>query len=103
MDLQLRNKNAVVLGGTRGIGRAIAETLAAEGANVAICARNADQISEAVAALRDKGVRCTGASIDIIDGPALRRWIESAGHELGDIDILVSNAGAMAQGADPAS
>jgi 3-oxoacyl-[acyl-carrier protein] reductase len=103
MDLQLKNKNAVVLGGTRGIGRAIAETLAHEGASVAICARNADQVSEAVAALRDKGVRATGATVDITDGPALRKWIESAGNELGGIDILISNAGAMAQGGDPAS
>lgn len=103
MDLQLKNKNAVVLGGTRGIGRAIAETLANEGANVAICARNADQISEAVAALRDKGVRATGAAIDITDGPALRKWIDSAANELGGIDLLFSNAGAMAQGSDPAA
>jgi 3-oxoacyl-[acyl-carrier protein] reductase len=73
MDLQLAGKNAVILGGTRGIGRAIAETLAAEGANVAVCARNADQVAEAVAALAKSGVKATGKS------------------------------GAMAQGADPAS
>src|SRR6476646_8624045 len=103
MDLQLKNKNAVVLGGTRGIGRAIAETLANEGANVAICARNADQVSGAVAALKDKGVRAAGAPVDITDGTALRRWIETVGKEFGGIDILVSNAGAMAQGADPGS
>jgi len=103
MDLHLKNKNAVVLGGTRGIGRAIAETFAAEGANVAVCARNADQVKEAVAALKDKGVRATGASVDITDGAALKAWIAKAGDELGGIDMLVSNAGAMAQGPDPAS
>lgn len=103
MDLHLKNKNAVVLGGTRGIGRAIADTLADEGANVAVCARKADQVSEAVAALKDKGARATGAAVDITDGAALRKWIESAGNELGGIDILVSSAGAMAQGPDPAS
>jgi 3-oxoacyl-[acyl-carrier protein] reductase len=103
MDLQLKGKSTVVLGGTRGIGRAIADTLAGEGANVAICARNADQVKDAVAALKDKGVRATGATVDITDGAALKSWIEKAGNELGAIDILVSNAGAMALGADPAS
>lgn len=103
MDLHLKGKNAIILGGTRGIGRAIADTLADEGANVAICARNADQVSEAVAALKDKGVNATGASVDIMDGAALKAWIEAAAGELGGVDILISNAGAMAQGADPAS
>ena len=101
MDLGLKGKNAVILGGTRGIGRAIAETLAGEGVNVAICARNADQVAEAVAALGSKGVTATGASVDIKDGDALKAWIARAGEELGGIDILVSNAGAMAQGNTP--
>lgn len=99
MDLQLKGKKALVLGGTRGIGRAIAETLAAEGADVGLCARNSDQVNEAVTALKDKGVRATGASVDIADSKALREWIERTGKELAGIDILVSNAGAMAQGA----
>ncbi len=103
MDLQLKGKNAVILGGTRGIGRAIADTLATEGANVAICARNADQVKDAVAALKDKGVKASGGVVDIMDGAALKSWVEKSGNELGGIDILVSNAGAMAQGGDPAS
>ena len=103
MDLGLKGRNACILGGTRGIGRAIAFTLAAEGANVAICARNADQVKDTVAALRDKGVRATGASVDITDGAALQSWVASVAQELGSIDLLFSNAGAMAQGGDPAS
>ena len=103
MDLQLKGRNAVILGGTRGIGRAIAETLAREGTNVAVCARNAQQVAETVAELSKMGVKATGAGVDILDGEALKAWIRSAADELGGIDLLVSNAGAMAQGGDPAS
>ena len=54
--------------------RLVLET-AARMANVAVCARHADQVTEAVAALRDRGVRATGAAVDITDGPALKTWI----------------------------
>ena len=103
MDLGLRGRNAVVLGGTRGIGRAIADTLAGEGAGVAVCARNAEQVMATVADLKAKGARTTGASVDITDSAALKSWIGGVAGELGGIDMLFSNAGAMAQGGDPAS
>ncbi|HWA90917.1 MAG TPA: SDR family oxidoreductase [Rhizomicrobium sp.] len=103
MDLHLKGKNAVVLGGSRGIGRAIAELFAAEGANVAICARNADEVYETTQAIMAKGVNATAGNFDISDGAELKTWIEYAGEKNGGIDMLVSNAGAMAQGADPAS
>ena len=70
MDLGLGGLNAVVTGGTKGIGRAIADTLADEGANVAICARHAADVESAVAALQAKGVRATGRALDVGDGPA---------------------------------
>ena len=103
MDLGLKGKNAVVLGGTRGIGRAIAATLAGEGTNVALCARNGDQVAAAVAELKTQGVNATGGPVDVTDGAALKAWIEGAAKELGGIDMLFSNAGAMAQGHDAAS
>ena len=103
MDLGLRGRNAVVLGGTRGIGRAIADTLAGEGAGVAVCARNADQVASTGAELQTRGTRATGASVDVTDAGALKSWIGDAAQKLGGIDLLFSNAGAMAQGGDPAS
>lgn len=98
MDLGLRGKCAIVTGGTRGIGRAIADTLAAEGAHVAICARKAQEVEEAVAALRAKGVQAFGAAVDIADGAQLKAWIGTAADQLGGLDLLVCNASALVQG-----
>ena len=98
MDLGLGGLNAIVTGGTKGIGRAIAETLSDEGANVAICARNADQVAETVKALEAKGVRAFGQVVDIADGPVLQGFIRKAGETLGGIDVLVSNASALVNG-----
>jgi len=99
VDLQLKGKKAVVTGSTRGIGRAIADLLADEGVDVAICARNEAQVTEAVAALKAKGVNAFGRSVDIVDGPALKAFVTDAAEALGGIDILVSNASALVQGA----
>jgi 3-oxoacyl-[acyl-carrier protein] reductase len=98
MDLGLKGKRAIVTGGTRGIGRAIAETLAAEGADVAICARKENEIAEAVDALKAKGVKAYGGAVDIADGPKLKAWIGEAAGQLGGVDVLVCNASALAQG-----
>jgi 3-oxoacyl-[acyl-carrier protein] reductase len=98
MDLKLKGKKAVVLGGTRGIGRAIAETFAAEGCDVAICARTAEQVAEAVAELKKQGVRATGAAVDMAKPDQLKAWVQAVATELGGIDILVSNASALVMG-----
>jgi 3-oxoacyl-[acyl-carrier protein] reductase len=98
MDLGLKGKKAVVTGATRGIGRAIADLLAEEGCDVAICARKADQVEAAVADLKAKGVNAFGQAVDIADGPALKAFVKAAGEALGGIDILVSNASALVQG-----
>ena len=100
MDLGLHGLNAIVTGATRGIGRAIADTLADEGANVAICARHADGVEAAVTALQAKGVRATGRALDVGDGPALQSWVRDVADELGGIDIAVANVSALAIGGD---
>ena len=95
MDLGLRGLKALVTGGTRGIGRAIAETLAAEGCDVAICARNAKEVAATIAALASKGVKVTGASVDVSDGSLLKSWVSEAAADLQGLDIIVANVSAM--------
>ncbi|MGC9268620.1 SDR family NAD(P)-dependent oxidoreductase [Acidiphilium sp.] len=103
MDLGLRGKRALITGGTKGIGRAVAEHFAAEGADVAICARNATEIAEAVAMLAATGVRATGRAVDVADGPALGAWVRDVAAEFGGLDIVVANVSALAIGQDEAS
>ncbi|WP_430419433.1 SDR family NAD(P)-dependent oxidoreductase [Phenylobacterium sp.] len=103
MDLQLKGKNVVITGASRGIGWSIAECFADEGANVAICARNPAQVADAVRQLEAKGVKAFGQAVDIADGPAIKAFVTAAGEALGGIDILVSNASALVQGNDEAS
>ena len=98
MDLGLKGKKAVVTGGSKGIGRAIAEGFAAEGADVSICARNAQDVAATVASLKAKGVKAFGHTLDVADGPALKTWIEATAGELGGIDALVCNVSALAVG-----
>lgn len=100
MDLMLKGLKAIVTGGTKGIGRAIADTFAAEGADVAICARNQAEVVEAVAALSAKGVKASGKTVDVADGPALQAWVAEAAAELGGLDIVVANVSALAIPAD---
>jgi len=103
MDLGLKGLKAVVSGGTKGIGQAIARTLAAEGVDVAICARHADQVAQAVAALRATGIDAFGSALDVSDGPALKQWIDESAARFGGIDIVIANVSALAIGQDEES
>jgi 3-oxoacyl-[acyl-carrier protein] reductase len=96
MDLGLKGLRAVVTGGTKGIGRAAADIFAQEGASVAICARDAEEVKAAVKALEAKGVKAFGAVIDVADKAGLQKFIADSAAALGGIDILVANVSALA-------
>jgi 3-oxoacyl-[acyl-carrier protein] reductase len=101
MDLALRGCNALVTGATKGIGLAIANLFAAEGANIAICARNEGDVTKSVAALAATGVKAWGQALDVGEPAALKSWIDAAAGHLGGVDILVCNVSALAVGNSP--
>lgn len=96
MDLKIKGKVAIVTGGTKGIGRAIVEAFAAEGANVAFCARNKDEVAETEKALTAHGIKAKGTALDVGDAAAIRAWVDSTAKEFGGIDMAVANVSALA-------
>jgi NAD(P)-dependent dehydrogenase (short-subunit alcohol dehydrogenase family) len=100
MNLELEDRNCIVLGGSRGIGRAIALGLVSEGANVAICARNEESLRDAEAEILMKGRRAYAHVCDVADAAGLAAFLEAARDALGGVDILVHNASALAIGPD---
>jgi 3-oxoacyl-[acyl-carrier protein] reductase len=103
MDLGLNGKRAIVTGGTRGIGRAIANLLVDEGCDIGICARTAIQIQEAVAAFKAKGVKAFGSAVDVADGAQFTNFVGSTAEALGGLDIFISNVSVLGGGNDEAS
>jgi 3-oxoacyl-[acyl-carrier protein] reductase len=102
MDLGLTGKTAIVTGGSRGLGFAAAQALIAEGANVVVCARGAEALEQATAALQKaavSGARAWQVVADVSTESGVKAVIDTAVRECGGVDVLVNNVG-LARGAD---
>ena len=97
--MSLQGKNALVTGGSRGIGRAICLELARQGANILFSyAGNTSASEETLAQLRELGVKAIALQGDVADAQAVKTLIDTAVKELGSLDILVNNAGITRDG-----
>src|ERR1700691_1491645 len=93
MDLQLKGKTALILGGSKGLGRGVADALAAEGVAVALVARGQDALDTAVAENAARGSNAAGFAADLANCPAVEDAANAARKQLGSIDILLNNSG----------
>jgi 3-oxoacyl-[acyl-carrier protein] reductase len=93
MDLGLKGKCVLVTGASKGLGRAIAEELAKEGAHVSLCARGREDLEKTAAAVRAHGVKAVAIPADVAVAGDVQRVIDTTLADLGRIDILVNNAG----------
>ena len=99
MDLELRDKVAIVTGASRGIGEGIAHVLAAEGADVFLVARSGDDLARVAADVRSRhGRRAETHVADLMDPKAPALAVEAAARAFGRIDVLANNAGATKRG-----
>jgi 3-oxoacyl-[acyl-carrier protein] reductase len=99
MDLELNGKVAIVTGGSKGIGRAIALALSREGAAVVICARSSGPLEEAAAEIRRReGCRAAAVAADLTRAEAVKDVVARCVSEFGRVDILVNNAGSARTG-----
>ena len=98
MDMTLQGKTAIVTGSNRGIGRAIALTLAADGASCVLCARDQEKLASVEREIRDAGGNASSLSLDLRAPDAPAQLVDFAVARYGRIDIVVNNAGATRRG-----
>jgi len=103
MDLELTGSGVAITGGSRGIGLEIARCFAAEGAQVAICARSEPALEQAAGELRKLGGKVFAQACDVAEESGLRSFLEAARNALGEIAVLVNNASGFGLEADDAS
>lgn len=99
MDLGLGGKVALVTGGSRGIGRSIALTLAAEGCKLALCARGTAALEQVLGEVQAVGAEAIGRVADVRSRGEVEAFVEAAADEFGAIDIVVNNVGGSSGGA----
>lgn len=94
MDLGLKNKIAVITGGSIGIGYAVAQAFAREGVHLALCARGEERVREAAQTISRKyGVKAVGVRADVSKAEDINNFVKEIEKEFGGVDILVNNAG----------
>jgi 3-oxoacyl-[acyl-carrier protein] reductase len=103
MNFDFTGRKAIICGGSRGIGRAIALGLAASGADVSICARGAETLEQTRSEIAAFGHKAHAASVDLGNAAAIKTYIAGAAADLGGIDVLVNNASAFGSTDDEAA
>ncbi|MDR3529614.1 MAG: SDR family NAD(P)-dependent oxidoreductase [Rhodopila sp.] len=103
MNIDFAGRKAIICGGSRGIGRAIALGLAASGADVSICARGAEALEKTRAEIAAHGHKAHAASVDLGNAEAIEAYIAEAAAALGGVDVLVNNASAFGSADDEAA
>ena len=93
--LDFSNKTVLITGGSRGLGLELARRLAQEGANLAICARDADELDRAKSELEQYGIDVFAEVCDITDKVRVERFVENVRQAVGPVDVLINNAGTI--------
>lgn len=94
-QLKLQNKTAIITGGSKGLGKALALRFASEGANVAICSRSEDNLTKARIELHSKGAKVLALQCDIADAEQVHQFVQKVLEEFGTMDILINNASVL--------
>jgi 3-oxoacyl-[acyl-carrier protein] reductase len=94
MDLGLKGKKAIVTGATKGICRRVVEILAQEGAEIALCSRNGDDVAKTVEELKAHGGKVIGSAANVKDAEGYKAWLTATAEELGGCDIFIPGVSA---------
>jgi NAD(P)-dependent dehydrogenase (short-subunit alcohol dehydrogenase family) len=92
-QFSVEGRNAIVTGASQGIGKTIAERLAADGANVAICSRAQERVDPVAEGIRDEGGTALAVECDVRDADSVQAFVDETVEEFGGVDLLVNNAG----------